>query len=304
MRIDRLLEIVILLINNDSMTGRQLASKFDVSLRTIQRDITALSIAGIPVTATTGVHGCYSILDNFKMSNNFVKKDDFTLIIMALKTLSTSYENRRLDQILDKYQSVSDGYVLPIHLDYSVTKEGNKIQHNNKILETCIENHNQVFFQYQNPQGDQTKRTVNPLILHFKWYSWYLFAFDLDKQDYRTFKVARMYDVSMSRRSFEHTADVYDLLRQHEQDYYKNCEHILVRCSSKALILLEENFPDAGFTRESEQFWIMDLHVPPTEPLWQSLLIGLGNQVEIIAPLHYRDKLIETAKKFISNYDT
>jgi len=303
LRIDRLLEIIIILLNHDIITGKQLSQRFEVSIKTIQRDITTLTMAGIPIAANTGAKGGYSILDSYKLKNDFVKKDDFSLIIMALRSLSTSYDNNRLNQILDKYLSVSGDNRPKIYLDYGVTKEGSKIQAHNKVLENCVENRKQVSFRYKNVYGKESKRVVNPLVLHFKWYSWYLLAFDIDRQDYRTFKVVRMENIVPTNCTFEEVHNVYELLYEQEQEYYKNCEHIIVWCPNENIGLLEENFPDANFLQQDDHSWIMDLCVPLSEKMWQALLIGLGDSIKVLAPLHYRDLLISIAKKFVNNYD-
>ncbi|MDF2988471.1 MAG: transcriptional regulator [Eubacterium sp.] len=303
MHIDRLLEIIILLLNNKTLTGKKLADRFGVSVRTIQRDITALTMAGIPIAADAGCNGGYSILAGYKLHNSFVKKEDFNIIIMALKSLSTSYENDRLDTILDKYLSISDSNLPSIFVDYGVTKEGSKIQTSNHILESCINNCQQVSFKYRNTYGKYSDRLVQPLALHFKWYSWYLFAYDVQKKAYRTFKVARIDKLIPDRLHFERTADVEKLMQEHEQEYYKSCEHILVWCPAENINLMEETFPDAKFEQKADGSWVMDLFVPTAEPMWQALLLGLGNSAKVISPDSYRDTLIGTAKKFIHNYD-
>ena len=303
MRIDRLLEIVILLLNNTSVTGKQLSEKLEVSIRTIQRDITALSMAGVPIVSNAGSTGGYSILDGYKLKNDFVKEDDFSLIIMALKSLGTSYESKRLNAILEKYVSVSDGRQPCVSLDYGVTREGTKIQESNRVLESCIEQKKQVSFHYKNADGKASKRRVNPLALHFKWYAWYLFAFDADKKDYRTFKVVRMTDLAVTSLTFNPPENVPSLLEEQERAYDQNCEHILVWCPNENISMLEEHFPDAAFVQQKDGSWMMDLFVPLSEKLWQSFLIGLGNHIKIISPLAYRDLLISTAKNFIENYD-
>lgn len=108
MKIDRLLEIVIYLLNHDCVTARQLAERFGVSVRTIQRDMDSISLAGIPLTATTGNTGGYSIAPSYRVRNHFVKREDFSIILMALQSLQTGYENSRLEGILEKYLSLSN----------------------------------------------------------------------------------------------------------------------------------------------------------------------------------------------------
>jgi predicted DNA-binding transcriptional regulator YafY len=303
MKTERLLEIVLYLLNHETVPARQLADKFHVSVRTIQRDMDNLSLAGIPLRSDVGSRGGYSIDPSYKIRNQFLKPEDFSLIVMALKSLDSAYENSRLESVLEKYRSFEGTNGPSVFLDYSVTKENSGVQVSNKILEEAISRSLQVQFDYRSSAGAASRKTVCPLALRYKWYAWYLFAFDAAKKDYRTYKVARIKNPVMTEIRFEGYDDVQKRLLFSEKDYLKTCETIEVWCSGDSVDAFEEYFPGEKKEKRADGSWIMHLHVPPNEKLWQALLLSLGDQVKILEPASYREQLIRTALSFLSNYD-
>ncbi len=303
MKIDRLLGIIVSLLNKETLTAKQLAEKFEVSIRTIQRDMESISMAGVPIVSNTGSSGGYSILSSYKLENQFIKRDDYKIIIMALKSLNTGYESRQLEHIIDKYLALNGGYAQNVFLDYSVSREDNKVQENNKLIEHSINEMTQINFDYKNVSGILSHRNVQPLALRFQWYGWYLFGFDLSKSDYRSFKIARMQNLEATDTKFCNNADIEELLRLKDKEYMQTCENIKVWCHKDSISILEEYFPQEERVAFEEGHYIMNLHVPPNERLWQALLLSMGDKVKIIKPEYYRQRLIETASKFLSNYD-
>ncbi len=303
MKIDRLLGIIINLLNQETVTAKQLAEKFEVTVRTIQRDMESISMAGVPIVSITGSGGGYSILSSYKLENQFIKKDDYKIIIMALKSLNTGYESRQLEHIIDKYLALTDGYSHNVFLDYGVSREDNRVQKNNKLIEQSINGMTQINFAYKNVSGTLSHRTVQPLALRFQWYGWYLFGFDLSKNAFRTFKIARMQNLEQTDVKFHSDADIEELLRVNDKAYMATCENIKVWCHKDSIGILEEYFPEEEKMAFEDGHYSMNLHVPPNERLWQALLLSMGDRVKIIEPEYYRQKLIETALKFLSNYD-
>lgn len=304
MKIDRLLEIVIYLLNRDCVTARQLANRFGVSVRTIQRDMESISLAGIPLTATAGNAGGYSISPAYKVRNHFVKKEDFSIILMALKSLHTGYESSRLEGILEKYLSLSGTGSPHVFLDYSVTKEDSRVLELGKRLEWAIENLQEVVFSYRDVRGRETQRTVQPLAMSFKWYAWYLLAYDTGKETLRTFKLARVQDLVITDERFFPVENIETLLRRQEEEYYNNCVDIKVWCHCDSVFLLRENFPGAKMETLSNGHCHMSLRVPPAEPLWKALLLGMGGNVKVLEPDSYREELSEMARTFLAVNDT
>ena len=304
MKIDRLLGIIISLLNQETLTAKQLAEKFEVSVRTIQRDMESISLAGIPIVSHTGSSGGYSILSGYKLENQFIKREDYRIIIMALKSLNTGYESRHLENIIDKYLTLAGGYSQNVFLDYSIFREDNRVQDNNKLIEHAINDRIQINFDYRDVKGTLSHRNIQPLALRFQWYGWYLFGLDLNKGDYRTFKIARIRNLVTTDIKFHCDADIEELLQINDKAYIKLCENIKVWCHKDSIGVIEEYFPEEKRAAAEDGNYIMDLHVPPNERLWQALLLSMGDKVKIIEPEYYRRKLMEIATNFLSNHDT
>lgn len=302
MKNERQLEIIIYLLNHGSVTSKQLAEKFEVSERTIIRDMESISMAGIPIISNTGRNGGYAILENYKLQNQFIKKDDFQLIIMALKSLNTGYKSDRLVAIIEKYLSIGGNQKQSIILDYSVCGEDERIQLLNKRLEAAIEESNIVEFTYKNVKGISSHKIVQPLVLRFQWYAWYLFAFDTEKNDYRTYKLARIQNLIITSTKFHHENNIQEVLAEHDMNYSASCEKIELTCQKDFISVVREYFPDSEVILEGNEYKI-NFYVPTQERLWKALLLSLGDNIKVIAPEKYCFELIETAKKFISNYD-
>lgn len=305
MKIDRLLSITIYLLNNESVSARQLAQHFQVSVRTIQRDMITLSQAGIPVFANSGKTGGYAILPEFKLKNHLLKDADKQLILKALKSLNTSYSNSTLEELIRKYLTLTgENNSQPVFWDFGVTRENAVVQEYNIFLENAIKQNRTIRFHYRNAEGVESERRAQPLAVHYKWYAWYLFFYDLEKLDYRTCKVARMSElqISQDRCTVQHD-EVEKLMKESEQKYYRTCSEIEVQCREEEKALLKEYFPDEEFEELPDGKYRMFLHVPQKERLWQALLLSFGNRVKVIGPQEYREKLIRTAQDFLSNYD-
>lgn len=202
MKIDRILGIIIYLFNHDKVSAKTLAEKYDVSVRTIQRDMVNIASCGIPIYSDNGKNGGYSILSTYKLKNTNIKNDEQQMIIKALETLSTSYTNHTLDSIIEKYNSIigKEGGQR-IFWDFGVTKENQQVQNVNKTLEQAITEKKYISFHYRNASGKESDLTVEPLAIHYKWYAWYLFAYRDEKEKYYTFKVARMKDVEILNKN-------------------------------------------------------------------------------------------------------
>lgn len=84
MKTDRILGIIIYLLNHDHVPASRLAERFQVSVRTIQRDIVTISEMGIPIYADAGKNGGYSILPNYKLNNAEIRKEEQQLVVKAL----------------------------------------------------------------------------------------------------------------------------------------------------------------------------------------------------------------------------
>ncbi|MDD3141338.1 MAG: WYL domain-containing protein [Lachnospiraceae bacterium] len=246
MKIDRMLEIIIYLLNHGHVPASYLADRFGVSVRTIQRDMISISASGIPVYADAGKKGGYSILPNYKIKNTDIKDEEQQLVIKALESLATSYSNDTLNSLIEKYNLIVEKEGgQKVFWDFSVTRENKSVQGLNTVLEQAISQKKYISFEYRNANGECFHPTVQPLAIHYKWYAWYLFAYDEQKMGYRTFKVARMEKLVVEEKEYTtNHGDIQKRMKESEQAYYKTCIPIEVHFDRKESALINEYFPD------------------------------------------------------------
>lgn len=305
MKVDRILEMIIYLLNHDRVPASYLASRFHVSVRTVQRDMVCISNIGIPLYSSGGKNGGYSILKHYTLKNAEIREEEQQLIMHALESLATSYSNDALNALIEKYNAIVEKEGgQKIFWDFSVTKENVKVQDLNRRLEEAIRGRHYIRFGYKNAQGKRTEQYVEPLAIHYKWYAWYLFAYAPEREQYRTFKVARMNGLTVEEERSETVhEEVKVLMERSERAYYDTCIEIEVQFSEEERELIEEYFPDCPIDRIADGAYLVRIRVPARERLWKALLLSFGDRVKVLSPEDYRRELVETAQKFLSNYD-
>lgn len=301
MRMDRLLGLVIYLLNREILSARALAEKFEVSTRTIQRDMETLCAAGIPIGSSQGINGGYYIVDSFKMNKQMLRPEDYNFILTALKGLNSGYDNSRLEATFEKMRSLSPTKELPEHhmlLDFGVLREGERTREDLACMEEAILRKSVVEFDYTDTGNRISHRVVEPLMITYKWYSWYLFGFCCYKQDYRLFRLSRIRGITPTGRPFlRQHSNVEELLaRQQDKRPYIN---VKLLCQSELRVAMEEAFPNAQFMDEDDVRFKMDFYVPEEEKGWFNTILGYADQVVILGPESLQQRIISHAKAII-----
>lgn len=184
MKIDRLLGIITVLLNKERVTAPYLAEKFEVSRRTINRDIEDICKAGIPIVTLQGNNGGISIEKGYKIDKNLLKKEELNAILTGLKSIDSVAGNRNNQNIIEKLsckenESNSDFMRIDLASHYKDSLSY-KID---RIKEAEI-NHVVIQFLYYSSKGE-SHRSVEPYYVTYKWSSWYLFGYCLDKKEFR-----------------------------------------------------------------------------------------------------------------------
>lgn len=219
MKIDRLIAIMNYLLRHGRTSAQKLAEEFEVSIRTIVRDMETLGQAGIPIQSTCGVDGGYSIMDTYVMDRKVISRKDHDHIIIALCALLSAYADKSVEQTVDKLlpmyahadaeevcrKSAADAEevcrkssasaVGAVQLDFSVAREDRGVNESIRILESAIRQRRIVTFRYTNNENVEKQMEVEPVRLEFKWYNWYLIAFHPGHQGYCMFKLVRMEEI-------------------------------------------------------------------------------------------------------------
>lgn len=206
MQISRLFETVYLLLDRKHMTAEELAEQFEVSRRTIYRDIETLCQAGIPVCTEKGRNGGISLPEKFILNKSVLSEKEQKNILSALRGLeATNYPEA--GEIYSKLNSLfgakNTDWIEVDFSDWSTSRKTLFLQIKNAILDRKV-----LRFEYYSTIGQKTTRSVEPLKLFFKEKAWYLFAFCRLKQEIRMFKITRIKAAETLDDTFERELSV------------------------------------------------------------------------------------------------
>ena len=204
MKIDRLIGILSVLLQKEKMTAPELAERFEVSRRTINRDIEDLCKAGIPIQTSQGTGGGISIMEGYRLDRTILTSKDMQMILAGLRSLDSVSGSSYYCQLMEKIRTGSSEFISgrdSILIDLS-SWYGDSLTPKIETIQDAIESRRLVRFQYYAPSGD-SERKVEPYFLVFRWSSWYLWGWCKDRKDFRMFKLNRMDRIQKTDESFE-----------------------------------------------------------------------------------------------------
>lgn len=297
MRIDRLVSIIMILLDKKRMGAQELADMFEVSSRTIYRDIDAINLAGIPVRSTSGVGGGFEIMSEYKVDKQVFSTADLSAILMGLSGLSNMIRGDELVNTLAKVKSfipaekAKDIEIAAnqICIDLSPWIGNRNIQPYLKTIKTALQDHKLLCFEYTAHRGNKSARTVEPYQLVLKSSHWYFYGYCRNRNDYRLFRLSRMSDLQMRQETFI------------PRDYQKptlDFEKILVSMQTDIKIRIHKSILDRvlefctyeHFMPDGAEHYIVNFPFIENE-YYYDILLGFGDKCECLEPPHIRAKM-------------
>ena len=290
MQESRLFKIVYYLLDKGQATAPELAEKFEVSVRTIYRDIDSLSEAGIPIYAETGRNGGIRLMNDFVLNKAVLSEDEKKEILSALQSINATpnIDNSQTLQKLSAMFHVSGENWLEV--DFS--RWGNKEADNEKfeLLKSAVIHCRSVKIHYANSSQIISERVVEPCKLVYKSNAWYLKAFCTEKQALRIFKLNRILDLELLNECFQRR----DFLEPTEasQEEYKE---IVLRFPKEMAYRVYDEFDKAQVQKQANGDLIVSAKMP--EDAWLTgFLLSFGTQADILSPAYLREVIAEQAK--------
>lgn len=301
MQIDRLIQIVFLLLSCDGLTAKQLAEELGVSTRTIYRDINILSAAGIPITSQKGYGGGLSLLQGYSLDKSYFTQAEQSNMIQALQILkSSNYPD--VGKTLNKVAGLFSHNIQSewLEIDFSYWGSPEKERDNISALERAIINKYVITFTYYNTELTVTDQTVEPLKLVFKSHAWYLVAWSLHKNDIRTYKMSRIRDLQVTNQLFERVLPHdFSMTPVYREEY--NIPMFKLHFSEKIAYKVYDEFQEKDIKKLEDGTLEVSFRYQLSE--WTFLyLLSFGEYVEIIEPVEARKIIKEKAKKILSMY--
>lgn len=292
----RLFHILYYLLNKERATAPELAEKFEVSQRTIYRDIEALSGAGIPVYAEPGRNGGISLLQDFVLDRALLSRQEKQETLAALQSISATGSALAMDTLakLSALFHIEDAGWLEV--DFS--RWGKKSADSSKFeqLKTAVIQHREINIVYENTNSQTSVRTVQPLKLSYKSKEWYLKAFCLEKQDFRMFKLNRILHLDVLDQTF-----VPKLYPEAEPDYGQTCPKIALLFSKEFAYRIYDEFDETQIARQDNGDFLVSARLPVDQWLI-GYLLSFGAQVEVKEPAYLREILAAQAREIFQKH--
>lgn len=297
MQINRLFEIVYILLDKKTTTAKKLSEHFEVSTRTIYRDIEILSGAGIPVFMSKGKGGGISLIDKFVLNKSVLSENEQNDILSALQSLNIiNYPD--IDNILSKLSSFFNKSIKNwIEVDFS-DWSGHEEKFN--IIKNAIFDKKIICFDYFSTNGEKTKRKVEPFQLWFKEKNWYLKAFCREKQSLRVFKLTRITMLQITEETFDRV--LLDNNKHNEIDIFnKNIVTLKLNIDSSQSYRVYDEFEEEQIIKNANGSFDVEVSYPENEWVY-SYILSFGYFTEVIEPIHIREIIKNRLKKTLNKY--
>jgi len=297
MKVDRLVSIIMILLDKERIGAQELADMFEVSPRTIYRDIDTINMAGIPVRSTSGVGGGFEIMQKYKIDKKVFSTADLSAILMGLSSLSNMIRGDELVNALAKVKSFIPAdkakdielKANQICIDLSPWMGNRNIQPYLEIIKTALQESKLLSFEYTDRHGNKTARTAEPYQLVLKSSHWYLQGYCHIRSDYRLFKLSRISNLQMQEETFT------------PRDYQKpilDFEEILETMQTKIKIRIHKSVMDSvlefcayeHFSPDGDEHYIVSFPFIENE-YYYNILFSFGDKCECLEPLHIRAEM-------------
>lgn len=310
MKIDRLVSIIMILLDKDRIGAKELADMFEVSTRTIYRDIDSINMAGIPVISTSGVGGGFAIMPNYKIDRKVFSTTDITSILMGLSGLSNIMRGDELVNALAKVKSFIPADKAKdielksnqIYIDLSPWLNNKNIQPYLETIKLAIQEKRLLSFEYTDRHGNKTLRTVEPYQLVLKHSEWYWYGFCLKRDDYRLFKISRISNLVKLSDSFVPRDYPKPQLQFNDINTTMQTE-ITIRIHKSIMDRALDYCAYEQFTPDGKEHYIVSFPFIENDYNY-SVLLGFGDKCECLKPAHVRAVMKRKINEMASMYAT
>lgn len=293
MKVDRLLGILTLLLQRGRMTAPELAARFEVSRRTISRDVETLCQAGIPLVTTQGAGGGIAIAPGYRIDPRLLTQEELSTLVSGLMGVESVLQRPVSPNILDKLQAPVDAGGLSINL---AAHDPEGLSAKISLLRRAQQQRRAAAFTYYSPR-DSSQRTLEVDALAFEYGDWYVTGYCRKRQDFRRFKLRRMAQLTLTEETFTPRPGGASALADYFADNYRVCARFVPEAQYR---LVEEYGPECWQPQPDGSLLLRRSFTD-----WNNMLnwfLSFGAQVEVLEPAPLRRALAEHAQKMCALY--
>lgn len=296
MRNNRLFGIIYLLLSKEPRTAKELAEYFEVSARTIYRDIDALSELNIPIYMSKGKNGGIHLLEQYKFDKALLNEEEQKQILFSLEELNKlNMDNQEIYKKMKSLFSLKDESWFDV--DFSVW--GNSAQHqlSFNLIKSAVLNKNVIQFSYFNSHGEKTERTAEPLKLIFKHNAWYLFGFDQTKQEPRLFKITRIRNLTLTENTFEPKP----ILPEIKEDHAPYLVKLKMEIDSSCFYRVIDEFEESSIKVLDNGNLLVEQEYPFSDWIY-GFILSFSDKAKVIEPQFVKEEIIKRLQNSLKNY--
>jgi predicted DNA-binding transcriptional regulator YafY len=285
------------LLENERMGAQELSEMFEVSLRTVYRDIDTINMAGIPIQSTPGVGGGFKIMKEYKVDKKVFSTSDIATILMGLGSISALMSSKEIVNTLAKIKSF-----VPVDKEKEIDFKSNQISidlkpwmGNGKVYEyleiakESLQRKQTLSFGYSDRYGNITTRTIDPHQLLLKDNHWYIHGFCRSKNDFRLFKLSRISNLKLTDDTFT-PKEFYRQPSEFSEKMAQQQNDIKLRIHKSIMDKMLEYCNFERFSKESDDYYIVALPFIDDD-FGYSILLGFGDKCECLEPKSIRDEM-------------
>lgn len=294
MKLDRMIGILAVLLQKEKVTAPWLAEKFEVSRRTINRDIERLCMAGIPIVTTRGADGGISIMEGYAIDRTLLTSSDMQAVLAGLRSLDSVSGTNRYAQLMEKLLPgasdllAGDPHILIDLSSWYRAALAPKIE----LFHGAIESGRLVSFSYHAPSGE-SRRTVEPYDLIFQWAGWYLWGWCRTREDFRLFKLNRMTELELSGSFEKRPAPLPDLS---QEKVFPHVFQVRARIEPEYKWRLIEEYGAGSFSIQADGSLLFSFGFADKTSVigW---IASFGGGAELLEPVELRSELARFGEK-------
>lgn len=308
MKIDRLVSIIMILLERKKISASELAEMFEVTPRTIYRDIEAISLAGVPIVTYPGVNGGIGIMDEYKIDKKIFTKSDVETLLIGLSSMSSAFSKEEIKCTLAKIKGLfPEEHIKEIELKSNQISIdltpwiGNKdLKSNLEQIKKAMNDKKILIFNYFDSKGKKSNRKVEPYQLVLKESNWYLQGYCISKQDFRIFKLSRISDIKVIEESF--ITRKFNLKSLGSWDYIeKNIIMIKLLVDESLREKMIEHCGEENIKSYKNNKLLIDFPFI-NDDFGYNLLLSYGDKCECLEPINIRNELIRRIKSMLDKY--
>lgn len=301
MQISRLFEIVYILLDKKIVTAKELSEHFEVSVRTIYRDIDVLSASGIPIYTSKGKGGGISLVDNFVLNKSVLSDREQKEILMSLQSLN-AMKFLDIEPVLKKMTAVFSNETIDwIDVDFSEWGSNDSEKEKFNTIKTAIFDNKVISFDYFNSNGQKSLRNIEPAKIVFKGQGWYVYGFCRFKNEFRIFKITRIKNLNILEETFVRRDALTNSLNNVNKSYKEKMIKLNLKIDERMAYRVYDEFEEENILKNSDGSFNITVIMPEGDWIF-GYIMSYGEYAEVIEPQYIRDTIKQKFEEGLKKY--